>query len=126
MSGAPSLVPGRPEAMHLVDYLDARAVQQVATRDGFGEGLVEAGRRDARVVAVCADLAESTRMQAFRDAFPDRFIASGAVSDPNDVMGSVNAIRRDYDQYGIRATSVFPAGTFPQVAIIGLKFRAVS
>ena len=49
--------------------------------------------------------------------FPDRFVPSGAVGDPNDVMGSVNAIRRDHEQYGIRATSVFPAGTFPQVAI---------
>ena len=49
--------------------------------------------------------------------FPDRFIASGAISDPNDVMGSVNAIRREYEQYGIRATSVFPSGTFPQVPI---------
>jgi uncharacterized protein len=49
--------------------------------------------------------------------FPDRFIASGAIADPNDVMGSVNAIRRDYEHYGIRATSVFPAGTFPQVPI---------
>lgn len=50
-------------------------------------------------------------------AFPDRFVPSGAVADPNDVMGSVNAIRHDYEQYGIRATSVFPAGTYPQVAI---------
>ena len=49
--------------------------------------------------------------------FPDRFIASGAVTDPNDVMGSVNAIRREYEQFGIRATSVFPSGTFPQVPI---------
>ena len=49
--------------------------------------------------------------------FPDRFIASGAIADPNDVMGSTNAIRRDYEHYGIRATSVFPAGTFPQVPI---------
>ena len=50
-------------------------------------------------------------------AFPDRFVPSGAISDPNDVMGSVNAIRREYEQFGIRATSVFPAGTFPQVPI---------
>jgi predicted TIM-barrel fold metal-dependent hydrolase len=50
-------------------------------------------------------------------AFPDRFVPSGALVDPNDVMGSVNAIRRDYEQFGIRATSVFPAGTFPQVPI---------
>jgi predicted TIM-barrel fold metal-dependent hydrolase len=49
--------------------------------------------------------------------FPDRFIPSGAIADPNDVMGSVNAIRREYEQYGIRATSVFPSGTFPQVPI---------
>ncbi len=49
--------------------------------------------------------------------FPDRFVPSGAIPDPNDVMGSVTAIRREYEQYGIRATSVFPAGTFPQVPI---------
>jgi len=49
--------------------------------------------------------------------FPDRFVPSGALADPNDVMGSVNAIRREYEQFGIRATSVFPAGTFPQVPI---------
>jgi predicted TIM-barrel fold metal-dependent hydrolase len=48
---------------------------------------------------------------------PDRFIASGAVFDPNDVVGSVRKIRREYEEYGIRATSVFPAGTFPQVPI---------
>lgn len=48
---------------------------------------------------------------------PDRFVASGAVFDPNDVVGSVRAIRREYEEYGIRATSVFPAGTFPQVPI---------
>jgi predicted TIM-barrel fold metal-dependent hydrolase len=48
---------------------------------------------------------------------PDRFIPSGAVQDPNDVTGSVRAIRREYEEYGIRATSVFPSGTFPQVAI---------
>ncbi len=50
-------------------------------------------------------------------SFPDRFVPSGALADPNDVMGSVNAIRREYEQFGIRATSVFPAGTFPQVPI---------
>jgi predicted TIM-barrel fold metal-dependent hydrolase len=49
--------------------------------------------------------------------FPDRFVPSGAIADPNDVMGSVNAIRREYEQFGIAATSVFPAGTFPQVPI---------
>lgn len=48
---------------------------------------------------------------------PDRFIPSGNIDDPNDVMGSVQALRRDYEMYGIRAVGAFPAGTFPQVAI---------
>jgi predicted TIM-barrel fold metal-dependent hydrolase len=48
---------------------------------------------------------------------PDRFVPSGAVADPNDVVGSVRAIRREHEEFGIRATSVFPSGTFPQVAI---------
>ncbi|MDE2573245.1 MAG: transketolase family protein [bacterium] len=51
--------------------------QMRPTRDGFGEGLVEAARRDPAVVAVCADLVESTRMQAMHDTFPERFIEIG-------------------------------------------------
>ncbi|GAA1661394.1 transketolase family protein [Microbacterium lacus] len=46
-------------------------------RVGFGRGLVEAGRRDSRVVALCADLTESTQMHLFREEFPDRFIEVG-------------------------------------------------
>ncbi len=63
--------------MHLVDYLDTASLKQIPTRDGFGQGLVEAAKRDPNVLAVCADLVESTRMQPFRDAFPDRFIEIG-------------------------------------------------
>lgn len=46
-------------------------------RKGFGEGLLEAGKKDARVVALCADLTESTQMHRFRDAFPERFVQVG-------------------------------------------------
>jgi predicted TIM-barrel fold metal-dependent hydrolase len=49
--------------------------------------------------------------------FPDRFVPSGNMNDPNDVMGTVRAIVRDYEEYGIRAVGAFPSGTFPQVAI---------
>jgi transketolase len=66
-----------PAAMHLVDYNDPAAIKQVPTRNGFGEGLVEAGRRDERIVAICADLSESTRMEAFKKAFPQRYIEIG-------------------------------------------------
>ena len=64
-------------AMHLVDYADSNAVKQVPTRNGFGTGLIEAGERDANVIAICADLSESVRMEAFKKKFPDRYIAIG-------------------------------------------------
>lgn len=47
------------------------------TRDGFGDALLELGEKDPRVVAVCADLAESTRMLAFREKYPERYIEVG-------------------------------------------------
>lgn len=46
-------------------------------RMGFGRGLLEAGHRDERVVALCADLTDSVQMAAFRDAFDERFIEGG-------------------------------------------------
>jgi predicted TIM-barrel fold metal-dependent hydrolase len=48
---------------------------------------------------------------------PDRFVPSGNITDPNDVTGSVRALRQEFEEFGIKATGVFPAGTFPQVAI---------
>lgn len=53
------------------------AVEQVPTRDGFGDGLLEAGKRDERVVALCADLTESTRTEQFAKTFPQRFVQVG-------------------------------------------------
>lgn len=47
------------------------------TRSGFGDGLLEAGKRNKDVVALCADLTGSLKMNAFKDAFPDRFIQAG-------------------------------------------------
>jgi transketolase len=63
--------------MRLVDYTDASAVKQVPTRNGFGEGLVEAGTLDSNVMAICADLSESTRMEAFKNKFPERYVEIG-------------------------------------------------
>jgi transketolase len=64
-------------AMHLVDYTNLDAIQQVPTRNGFGEGLIEAGTRDENVIAICADLSESTRMEGFKKKFPARYVEIG-------------------------------------------------
>lgn len=47
------------------------------TRSGFGDGLLEAGKRNPNVVALCADLTESVKMTAFKKAFPERFVQIG-------------------------------------------------
>ena len=47
------------------------------TRSGFGSGLLEAGRRDPRVVALAADLKGSLKMNAFAAEFPERFVECG-------------------------------------------------
>ena len=50
---------------------------KVDTRSGFGAGLVEAGRKNPRVVAMTADLKGSLKMDAFAAEFPERFIQCG-------------------------------------------------
>lgn len=52
-------------------------VEQVPIRKGFGEGLAEAGDTNKNIVALSADLTESTMMHFFRDKFPERFIEIG-------------------------------------------------
>ena len=46
-------------------------VEQVPIRKGFGQGLVIAGEQNKNVVALCADLTESTQMNLFAEKFPD-------------------------------------------------------
>lgn len=69
---------GLNKDMFLVRNLfDAAKIQSLPTRNGYGDGLVQAGKLDKNVMVLCADLTESTRCQAFKDAFPDRFVQMG-------------------------------------------------
>ena len=48
-----------------------------STRDGFGDALVELGKKDKDIVVLTADLMESTRTHKFAKEFPKRFIQVG-------------------------------------------------
>ncbi len=61
----------------LRDTLFTVKEEEKATRDGFGEGLLAIGEADSRIVAVCADLADSVRMSLFKNRFPLRFFELG-------------------------------------------------
>lgn len=52
-------------------------VKQEPIRKGYGEGLLQAGQENEQVVALCADLTESTMTHLFANAFPKRFIEMG-------------------------------------------------
>ncbi|OHA92956.1 MAG: transketolase [Candidatus Zambryskibacteria bacterium RIFCSPHIGHO2_02_FULL_38_22] len=52
-------------------------VERVAIREGFGKGLVIAGDQNKNVVALCADLTESTDMHFFAHKYPERFVQVG-------------------------------------------------
>lgn len=48
-----------------------------ATRDGFGEALMQLGESNKDVVVLCADLAESTRTLSFKEKYPERYVELG-------------------------------------------------
>ena len=69
----------------LAAFPDYPVTAKKSTRDGFGAGLAEVGDANDQVVALCADLVGSLKMQAFIDAHPKRFFQMG-ISEAN-MMG---------------------------------------
>lgn len=62
--------------LHLAENIFS-GPDQIPTRNGYGEGVVEAGGADDNVVVLCCDLTESTRNAEFKENFPNRFIEVG-------------------------------------------------
>lgn len=62
---------------HLNPNLFNADVEAVPNRNGYGDGLLEAGKLDERIVALSADLTASTKTNMFADAFPKRFVQMG-------------------------------------------------
>ena len=76
------------------------------TRSGFGAGLYEIGKKDPRVVALCPDLIGPLKMEAFAEAFPQRFFQCG-IAEAN-MMGTAA---------GLAVTGKIPfVGTFAEFA----------
>jgi len=62
---------------HLNPHVYSDDVKQEPIRAGFGRGLKTAGETNKNIVALCADLTDSTKMSEFKEAFPERFIEMG-------------------------------------------------
>ena len=70
------------------NIFDPKSIEQKPTRNGYGDGLLELGKKNSNVVVLCADLIESTRSEPFAKAYPERFVEMG-VAEQN--MASVAA-----------------------------------
>ncbi|MBI2657884.1 transketolase family protein [Candidatus Woesearchaeota archaeon] len=61
-------------------------MEKLATRDGYGKALLELGKQNQNVVALDADLSDSTRSEYFAKQFPDRFFSMGIAEQ--DLIGA--------------------------------------
>lgn len=63
--------------LNLSEKIFKKDMDMIPTRQGYGEGLVEIGEKNERVVVLTADLKESTKVNLFAEKFPERFIEVG-------------------------------------------------
>src|SRR4030067_1675629 len=92
----------------LSEKIFTKDIEMIATRQGYGEGLVIAGKKNSRGVALCADLTESTRTEAFKKEFPDRFIEVGVAEQ---ALATIAAGMANYGKIPfISSYAAFPPG----------------
>ena len=65
------------EAKLNIDLFNQDKIEALATRDGFGQGLLIAAEENPNVVVLSADVASSTRCHLFAEKFPERFFQVG-------------------------------------------------
>jgi transketolase len=74
--------------MFLAKNIGAKDIKQESNRKGFGRGLLAAGKQHEQIVALCADLTESTQIVSFAEAFPDRYIEMGVAEQNLVTVGA--------------------------------------
>ncbi len=104
----------REEMEFPVEYIFSDVPKDLPTSDPVSVTLHEMDRFGIEIGLI--GVGDETSRTALKQ-HTDRFVACGNIDDPNDVSGTVHKLRREFEEFGIKAASVFPAGTFPQVAI---------
>jgi transketolase len=78
--------------LKLNEKLFDKEVEMRATREGYGEGVVELGEKDPNVVVLTADLSESTKANGFEEKFPERFFEVGVAEQNMAAIASGLAV----------------------------------
>lgn len=98
----------------LRDNIFSEDVEREPIRAGFGRGLKKAGELDENVVALCADLTESTQMHLFREAFPHRFIETG-IAEQNLVTVAAGLARAGKIPFASSYAAFSPGRNWEQI-----------
>jgi transketolase len=100
----------------MINYEEFQQAELKGIRDGFGQALVELGQEDGMIAAVCADLRESIRMQAFADAFPDRFFEVG-VAEQNLIGVASGLAKEGFTAFAGSYAAFSPGRTHDQIRV---------
>ena len=95
---------------------DIFKTEMKATREGFGEGVIEAARKDEKVVVLCADLEESMRVVEFAKTFPGRFIEVG-VAEQNMAGVGAGLAFEGYVPYMASYATFSPGRNWEQIRV---------
>jgi uncharacterized protein len=105
-----------------VEYIFKDVPKDLPTSDPVSVTLHEMDKYGVEIGTI--GVGDELSREALR-RYPDRFVPMGTITDPNDVTGTVRQMRREFEEFGIRAVGAFPSGTFPQVAIDDPKMYPV-
>lgn len=100
--------------VHLSEPPSYTLGQQVATRQAYGKALVKLGKNNDRVVALDAEVKNSTFSIYFRDTFPDRFIEC-FIAEQNCVGVAIGAACRDRTIAFVSTFATFFTRAFDQI-----------
>ena len=74
--------------IHLIDDIHSKKIDIEPMKNGYGRGLVEAGKDNSQIVAASSDVAGSTGTDAFAKEFPERFVEVGVAEQNLVTVGS--------------------------------------
>ncbi len=100
--------------MHLSAHIGDKDIEQEPIRKGFGRGLKVAGEANDKVVALCADLTESTQMSLFKEAYPKRFIEVG-IAEQNLIAVSSGLAAVGYIPFSSSYAAFSPGRSWEQI-----------
>lgn len=90
--------------------------ERAALRDGFGKGMLRLGEADRRIVALCADLTDSDRLEWFKEKWPERFVEVG-IAEQNLIAAAAGMSRAGKIPFAASFAAFSPGRSWDQIRV---------